>query len=109
VQALDFLLMFAGDAARTLDRDRARLLFDLSNDRGEMMGSIRGMHLAPDQSLTAEERALLLRLTNLFERMVWMLERYAELLLKNVELTEGPAALADAQSPVTLARASNAP
>src|SRR5690349_18088485 len=38
IEALDFLMMFAGDAARTLDRDRAQFLFDLTSDRGEMMG-----------------------------------------------------------------------
>ncbi len=84
-EALDFLLMFAGDAARTLDRDRAQFVFDLSSDRGDMMGGIRNLYLAPDQALTADEKALLLRLTNLFERVVWMLQRYADLLLKNVD------------------------
>ena len=84
-EALDFLLMFAGDAARTLDVDRAQFVFDLSSDRGEMMGGIRTMYLAPDQALAADEKALLLRITSLFERVVWMVQRYAELLLKNVE------------------------
>jgi hypothetical protein len=77
--------MFAGDAARTLDRDRAQLVFDLSSDRGEMMGSIRNLYLSPDQALSQDEKALLLRLTNLFERVVWMMQRYSDLLLKNVD------------------------
>ncbi len=55
IEALDFLMMFAGDAARTLDRDRAQFLFDLTSDRGEMMGSIRSLHLAPDQGLNSTE------------------------------------------------------
>ena len=84
-EALDFLLMFAGDAARTLDRDRAQLVFDLSSDRSDMMGGIRNLYLAPDQALSPEEKALLLRLTNLFERVVWMMQRYSDLLLKNVD------------------------
>ena len=75
-------------AARTLDRGRADFLFDLTSDRGEMMGSIRSLHMAPSQPLSADERAFLLRLTNLFERIVWMLQRYAELLVKNVEADE---------------------
>jgi phosphate:Na+ symporter len=84
-EALDFLLMFAGDAARTLDRDRAQLVYDLSSDRSDMMGSIRNLYLAPDQALSPDEKALLLRLTNLFERVVWMMQRYSDLLLKNVD------------------------
>ncbi len=99
VEALDFLLMFACDAARTLDRGRAEFLFDLSSDRGEMMGSIRSMHLAPDHALSTEEKSLLLRLTNLFERVVWMLQRYAELLLKNVAATERATGTASAADP----------
>jgi len=87
-EALDFLLMFAGDAARTLDSDRAQFVFDLSSDRGEMMGGIRSLYLAPDQALNPDEKALLLRLTSLFERVVWMLQRYADLLLKNVSQSE---------------------
>jgi hypothetical protein len=84
-EALDFLLMFAGDAARTLDRDRAQLVFDLSSDRSDMMGGIRNLYLSPDQALSRDEKALLLRLTNLFERVVWMMQRYSDLLLKNVD------------------------
>ena len=84
-EALDFLLMFAGDAARTLDRDRAQLVFDLSSDRSDMMSSIRNLYLSPDQALSSDEKALLLRLTNLFERVVWMMQRYSDLLLKNVD------------------------
>jgi hypothetical protein len=84
-EALDFLLMFAGDAARTLDRDRAQLVFDLSSDRSDMMGGIRNLYLAPDQALNPDEKALLLRLTTLFERVVWMMQRYSDLLLKNVD------------------------
>jgi phosphate:Na+ symporter len=90
-EALDFLLMFAGDAARTLDRDRAQFVFDLSSDRGDMMGGIRSLYLAPEQALSGAERALLLRFTTLFERVVWMLQRYADLLLKNVAQAESEA------------------
>jgi hypothetical protein len=49
------------------------------------MGSIRNLYLAPDQALSQDEKALLLRLTNLFERVVWMMQRYSDLLLKNVD------------------------
>ena len=53
------------------------------------MASLRNMHLAPEHALTADEKALLLRLTNLFERIVWMIQRYADLLVKNVDALEG--------------------
>lgn len=84
VETTDFLLMFAGDAARTLEKDRAELLFNLSSDRSEMMISIRALYLAPERSLGTVDRTLLLRLTALFERIVWMVQRYSELLLRNL-------------------------
>jgi phosphate:Na+ symporter len=84
IETTDFLLMFAGEAARTLEQDRAELLVNLSGDRSEMMVGVRALYLAPDRSLNIAERALLLRLTALFERIVWMVQRYAELLLKNL-------------------------
>jgi len=40
------------------------------------------LYLSPDQALSPEEKALLLRLTNLFERVVWVMQRYSDLLLK---------------------------
>jgi hypothetical protein len=90
IDALDFLLMFSADAARTLDRGRAELVFDLTSDRGEMMAGMRSMHFAPEQALTTDERALLLRVTHLFERTVWMLQRYAELLLQTIDAASAP-------------------
>jgi phosphate:Na+ symporter len=85
IETLDFLLLFACDAATSLDYERANVLFNLSGDRGEMMVGVRNLYLASDRSLTAADRALLLRLTALFERIVWMVQRYAELLLRNID------------------------
>jgi phosphate:Na+ symporter len=85
VETLDFLLMFACEAAATLDEERANLLFSLSSDRSEMMAAVRNLYLAPDGQLNARERALMLRLTALFERIVWMVQRYAELLQRNMD------------------------
>ena len=89
VETLDFLLLFACEATATLDYDRAGLLFKLSDDRSEMMTGVRNLYLAPGQSLSATERALLLQLTALFERIVWMVQRYAELILRNIDPKAG--------------------
>ena len=85
-EALDFLLMFTGDATRTLDRERARICVRIEQRPRRNDGrASASLYFAPDQALTAPERALLLRLTSLFERVVWMVQRYAELLIKNVD------------------------
>jgi hypothetical protein len=51
----------AGDAARTLDGDRAAFVFDLPSDRGETVGSFRNLYRSPDQSPGGEEKAVALQ------------------------------------------------
>jgi phosphate:Na+ symporter len=94
VESLDFLLICAVETATSLDADRARFLFSLSGDRSEMMSGVRNVYLSPDRSLTPADRTLLLGITVLFERIVWMVQRYAELLLRTID-APGVAALDD--------------
>jgi hypothetical protein len=49
-----------------------------------MMAEARNTYLSGDRPLTAAERALLVRLTVLFERIVWMVHSYAELILRSM-------------------------
>jgi phosphate:Na+ symporter len=77
--------MLSNDAVVSLAPEDIRMLQELCGDRSEMMGRVRNMYLAPEQELPAAERALLLKLTTLFERVVWMLRRYSVLLEQNVE------------------------
>ena len=91
IETLDFLLLCACETAAEPELERARFLHSLSGDRSEMMVGVRNRYLSPDLSLTAAERALLLGLTVLFERIVWMVQHYAELLLRTIDAA--PAAL----------------
>jgi phosphate:Na+ symporter len=85
VESLDLFLMLTSDAAVSLGREDITMLQDVCGDRSEMMGRIRNLYLAPEQELPPAEKALLLKLTTLFERIVWMLRRYAGLLEQNLE------------------------
>jgi phosphate:Na+ symporter len=85
IETLDFLLLCACETAAESELERARFLYTLSGDRSEMMSGVRNRYLSPDLSLTAAERALLLGLTVLFERIVWMVQHFAELLLRTVD------------------------
>jgi phosphate:Na+ symporter len=85
IETLDFLLLCACDTAAEPELERARFLHSLSGDRSEMMSGVRNRYLSPDLSLTAAERAMLLGLTVLFERIVWMVQHYAELLLRTID------------------------
>ncbi len=85
IETLDFLLICACETAAEPELERARFLHSLSGDRSEMMSGVRNRYLSPDLSLTAAERALLLGLTVLFERIVWMVQHFAELLLRTID------------------------
>lgn len=85
LEASDLLLLLTRDAVLSLDRDDIRMLQELCGDRSELMGRIRNLHLAPEQDLPLAERAILLTLTSLFERIVWMLRRYTLLLEQSLE------------------------
>jgi phosphate:Na+ symporter len=87
-EALDFLVVTAGEAATTLDREEADLLARLCSDRGDLLGRIRNLYLSTEQGLTPGDKSLLLNLTMLFDRLVWMVRRLAELLQENRKFRE---------------------
>jgi phosphate:Na+ symporter len=85
VESLDLFLMLTTDAAVSMSREDISMLQEICGDRSDMMGRIRNLYLAPEQELPPSEKAVLLKLTTLFERVVWMLRRYAGLLEQNLE------------------------
>ncbi len=82
-EALDFLLVSAGEAAATLDPAEADLLAGLCADRGDLLGRIRNLYLSSEHGLSPRDKALLLDMTTHFDRVVWMVRRLAELLQQN--------------------------
>jgi phosphate:Na+ symporter len=90
-EALDFLLCTASEAAGSLDVEEARLLVQLSGDRGDLMSKIRSWYLSAERDLGQADKMLLLRLTALFERIVWMVKRLGRLLAKeNIRSADSP-------------------
>jgi phosphate:Na+ symporter len=83
VEALDFILLQAVDAAASLDGGEAELLAGICSDRGELMGRIRNAYLSSEEGLALGDKALLFNLTTLFDRTVWTVRRLALLLEQN--------------------------
>ena len=79
-EALDFLLHTAADVATSQQAEDAQLLVQMCADRGELMGKIRSMHMDAEHNLGQEDKVLLLTLTTLFERIVWIVRRFGKLL-----------------------------
>jgi phosphate:Na+ symporter len=85
-EALDFLLATAADAVTTLDPVDAAMIAGLCADRGELMSRIRNLYLSSEERLSPQDKTLLLGVTALFDRIVWMVGRLALLLQQSRQL-----------------------
>ena len=75
VEGLDSILINACEAVESLDPADLEMLDVLTHDRSEMMQKMRGTYLSSEEGLDADERDALLRVTMLFERTVWTINR----------------------------------
>ena len=85
VEGLDFVLMTMVTALETGDQQRIDLLVSITEDRGDMMEHFRQNYLAEEGTVSAADRAILLQVTNVFERIVWMTQRLARLIDRNAK------------------------
>ena len=76
-EALEFLLGSAADAVTTLDPVDADILAGLCADRGDLMSRIRNLYLSSEQGLPPQDKTLLLGVTALFDRIVWIVQATA--------------------------------
>ena len=63
--------------------DSVRNASHLAEDHGDLMEQIRQSYLAEEGSVDARDRAVLLQVTNVFERTIWMTQRLARLIDRN--------------------------
>jgi phosphate:Na+ symporter len=83
VESLDAIFLTAIETTESGDGDDLDILITLTSDRGQLMEKIRSIYLSSEKDLSPEERSLILYITNLFERSVWMLGRYGMFLSQN--------------------------
>jgi len=83
VESLDAIFLTAIETTESGDGDDLDILITLTSDRGQLMEKIRRIYLSSEKDLSPEERSLILYITNLFERSVWMLGRYGMFLSQN--------------------------
>jgi hypothetical protein len=79
VEGLDFVLLTLIDALENKDPEAVEMLVGITSDRGEFVERIRYDYLG-DKVVKIPERAVLLQVTTLFERIVWITHRLAALL-----------------------------
>lgn len=96
VESLHALLLTLAEAAEDPDPDGTGLLLTIAGDRGELMERIRAALMRADPGLPAAVQQALFAETTLFERLVWLIRRYALLLRGPDDTVAEPAALAAA-------------
>ena len=80
-EGLAALLMAAYEAVRDGDADDLALLQQMAADRDSLVDQMRRRVVSADKSLSAQDQQALYTITSLFERIVWMLRRFAALLV----------------------------
>jgi phosphate:Na+ symporter len=79
IEGLDFVLLTAIDALETKDPTAIDLLFEVTSDRGDLVERMRNDFLS-GSGASSSDRAVLLQVTSVFERIVWMMHRLARLM-----------------------------
>lgn len=89
-EGLGGLLLAAEDALRTRAPDDVAILTTLASDRSALVDNLRRRVMAAEGGLSGPDQNRVYTITNLLERTVWMLRRYAGLLTEQVvkETTE---------------------
>ena len=80
VEGLHTILLTTVDAMESPEEYNIDLLISITEDRGDLMERIRKMYLTSERGLEIADKSTLLYLTNLYERIVWLIRRWATLL-----------------------------
>jgi phosphate:Na+ symporter len=79
VQALHANISLVADAAKSHDEFDLMMVINATNDRGDLMERIRKQYLSLDSDIQAEDKPLLLYITDLFQRIIWLSNKWATL------------------------------
>lgn len=77
-QPLEFLLATMAETGAASTAPEVELLLRLTEDRGEMMTSLRERYFSSESGLTGEEKRYLLAMTELFSRAVYLIRQWAD-------------------------------
>jgi phosphate:Na+ symporter len=79
LESLDFVLLSMIEALED-GGEAAEMLVRITGDRSDLVERIRQRFLTDEEQVSATERATLLQITSVFERVVWMTHRLARLI-----------------------------
>jgi len=84
VESLDAIFLTAIETTASGNADDLEILITLTSDKGGLMEKIRRSYLSSENNLSLDERALILYMTNLYERSIWTLGRYGRSLTPSI-------------------------
>lgn len=77
-ESLHVNFVTAFEATKSKDEFDVGILLKITSDRGALMEKIRKYHLSEDQGLNQGEKVVLLYITDLFQRTIWLLNSWAK-------------------------------
>ena len=85
-ESLHFNLITALETTRTSEKADIEILLNITDDKGGLMERIRKSYLNGDNLLNSDEKTVLLYVTDLFQRTVWLINNWAKT-LKPVDIS----------------------
>src|SRR5262249_6817696 len=78
IEGIDAALLTMTDALRDASGEDRALFHAITRDRGEVVQRLRQDYLANDVNLTSGQKGMILIMTNLTERALWLLAQLAD-------------------------------
>lgn len=85
-ESLHFNLITTLETTRTSEKADIEILLNITDDKGSLMERIRKSYLNGDNLLNSDEKTVLLYVTDLFQRTVWLINNWAKT-LKPVDIS----------------------
>ena len=79
MEAIDFLLNFAAESDKANEPDQVNMLLKLSSNHGPVMEKLRKSYMSSDKLGSANDKGLLLDLTIMIEKTMWLVNRLVSL------------------------------
>ena len=74
------MLLTTIDALELREQESLDLLMQITQDRGPLMERIRAEYSTEATNVATSDRGVLLQLTSVFDRVIWMAQRFAQLI-----------------------------
>ena len=79
VEVSHMLLITAREAAESEDVEEIEHIYMMTQDKGKLTEGLRKNYMSAEVDVTAKDRATILFATDLYQRLVWLIHKWAEL------------------------------